>query len=85
MGGQADESLPFPWLTVPANNLTIKGQFMYERKDVKELVSLAESGLLKMRREAGHEVEDFLLERWKAAVDFAAKNTGHGKMTCIVP
>ncbi|KAJ5014613.1 alcohol dehydrogenase [Colletotrichum sp. SAR 10_99] len=85
MGGRADESLPFPWLTVLANNLTIKGQFMYERKDVKELISLAESGLLKMGKEAGHEVEEFPLERWEAAVDFAAKNTGHGKMTCIVP
>ncbi|KAJ0372895.1 hypothetical protein COL26b_008903 [Colletotrichum chrysophilum] len=85
MGGRADESLPFPWLTVLANNLTTKGQFMYERKDVKELISLAESGLLKMGKEAGHEVEDFPLGRWEAAVDFAAKNTGHGKMTCIVP
>ncbi|KAI8267909.1 alcohol dehydrogenase [Colletotrichum sp. SAR11_239] len=85
MGGRADESLPFPWFTVLANNLTIKGQFMYERKDVKELISLTESGLLKMGKEAGHEVEDFPLGRWEAALDFAAKNTGHGKMTCIVP
>ncbi|KAF4831278.1 alcohol dehydrogenase [Colletotrichum tropicale] len=85
MGGRADESLPFPWLTVLASNLTIKGQFMYERKDVKELISLAESGLLIMGREAGHEVEEFPIERWETAVDFAAKNVGHGKMTCIVP
>ena len=60
-----------------SKNLTIHGQYMYERADVRGLIKLAESGVLKLGKGGGQEVfEQFKLEEVNKAFEAAAANPG---------
>ncbi|KAK7227976.1 hypothetical protein V2G26_000146 [Clonostachys chloroleuca] len=48
--------LALPYSHAMGNNLTIRGQFMYERADVKSLIRLAESGQLKLGTAGCYEI-----------------------------
>ncbi|KAF8208757.1 hypothetical protein K438DRAFT_1904372 [Mycena galopus ATCC 62051] len=85
MGGQK-ELTPMPIRTIMRYNLTIKGKWMYTEEDVRTLITLAETGYLKLGEAGGIEtVGAFPLEQFQAAFDTAAKNNGLGLQTVIVP
>ncbi|PQE25057.1 alcohol dehydrogenase protein [Rutstroemia sp. NJR-2017a BVV2] len=68
------------------NNLTIRGQYMYEREDVRGLIKLVESGALKLGKTAGHElVGEFSLDEWEKAIETAASNAGPGQLAVMYP
>ena len=84
--GVITDDIPISYLTLVAKNLTIRGQFMYEREDVRGIVKLAESGVLKLGKSGGgHVVGQFPLQEWEEALDVAEKNAGAGKMVMFTP
>jgi hypothetical protein len=45
------KDIAVPYVMAVLNNLTIRGQYMYEREDARGLIKLAEAGLLKAWKE----------------------------------
>ncbi|CZR67964.1 related to ADH3-alcohol dehydrogenase III [Phialocephala subalpina] len=78
------KDIAIPYAVAVAQNLTIRGQYMYEREDVWGLIKLAESGLLKLGAAAGHElVGEFGLEDHEKAFDVAQQNPEAGKKVLL--
>ena len=83
MGGLMDDyALPF-W-SIMHGDKTIKGKWMYEREDVKALIRLIETGLLKLEGQAGQVAGPFKLDEWSEAFDAAAKRNV-GEVAVIDP
>jgi threonine dehydrogenase-like Zn-dependent dehydrogenase len=71
---------------VLAKNLTIKGQFMYSRQQAADTVRLVEAGILKLGKEAGHEiVGEYALEDWEEAIRVGEGVAGWGKQILFTP
>lgn len=74
------KDIAIPYAMAVMQNLTIRGQYMYEREDVWGLIKLAESGLLKLGIAVGHEVVgEFGLEDHEKAFDVAQQNPEAGE------
>lgn len=74
------KDIAIPYAVAVGQNLTIRGQYMYERDDVRDLIKLAESGLLKLGTAAGHViVGEFSLDDYEKAFDVAQQNPEAGK------
>lgn len=56
MMGLLTSDLPVSYLHFGMQNQTIRGQFMYERSDVRGLIQLVEKGLLRLGAEGRYEV-----------------------------
>jgi threonine dehydrogenase-like Zn-dependent dehydrogenase len=84
--GVISKDVAIPYVVLALNNLMIRGQYMYEREDARALVKLAESGLLRLGKAAGHEVVgEFKLEEAQKAIELADKNPQGGKMVLFTP
>lgn len=84
--GVVPNDIAVPYVHAVMNNLTIKGQYMYERSDAKALIKLAESGVLKLGKDAGMEVlGQFGMEDIEKAIEVAAANPGAGKFAALKP
>ncbi|KAK3389904.1 chaperonin 10-like protein [Podospora didyma] len=78
--------LPVPYALATWNSLTIVGKYMYEREDVRLLIKMAESGVLRVGSAEGVEVMgEFKLEQVEEAFALAAQHTGVGKMVVLAP
>ena len=76
----AYEDLEIPNIFVTRSNITLKGNWMYERKDVLALIKMVEKGNLRLREEDGcFVVGQFGLDQWKDALAAAARLTGIGE------
>ncbi|WQF90174.1 Putative GroES-like superfamily, NAD(P)-binding domain superfamily [Colletotrichum destructivum] len=75
------------YMSLMARNITIKGQHMYTRLELVSLVKMVETGVLKLSKDAGHEIVDrgFSLEEWEEAVIVAEKATACGQRVLIYP
>ncbi|EHK42403.1 hypothetical protein TRIATDRAFT_34435 [Trichoderma atroviride IMI 206040] len=82
MGGFPD--VPLPSFRIIANDITIKGKFMYERDDMTQFVRMLERGLFP-RGENFVIPKSFSLDEWKAALDMGAEYTGVGRFVVITP
>ncbi|KAL7919996.1 hypothetical protein ACQKWADRAFT_183124 [Trichoderma austrokoningii] len=82
MGGFPDG--PLPSFRIIANDITIKGKFMYERDDMTQFVRMLERGLFP-KGENFVAPKSFSLDDWKAALDMAADYTGVGRFVVIMP
>ncbi|ETS81025.1 hypothetical protein PFICI_06027 [Pestalotiopsis fici W106-1] len=84
MGGVSTISLPY-WF-IMLNSIEIKGRWMYSRKEIREVVKMVETGVLKLGKTAGHEVAGkFSLEDWKNAFEAAGKATSWGQSVVFTP
>ena len=84
--GVIQGDIPISYQMAMSKSLTIRGQFMYERDDVRDIIKLAETGILKLGKSAGVDiVGEFPLEEWEKALDIAAKNPGAGKIVLFTP
>lgn len=85
MGGPNVEiSIPYP--LVVFNSLEIKGRWMYTREEIREVVRLVETGLLKLGKSVDHKVHGkFPLDEWQAALDTAAKYPSWGSQVLFTP
>jgi threonine dehydrogenase-like Zn-dependent dehydrogenase len=79
--GIISKDIAMPYMLAVLNNLTIRGQYMYEREDVKGLIKLAETGVRKLGKSAGHSIVGKVsLDDWEKAVEAACANPEAGKI-----
>lgn len=77
--GVLSKNIDVPYGMAVLNNLTIRGQYMYEREDIVNLIKLVESGVLKLGKEAGHEVVGrYGLDQFGEAIECAVQNQAPG-------
>lgn len=78
------KDIALPYMVAVINNLTIRGQYMYEREDVFGLIKLIEAGVLRLGSAAGNEVVgEFDLEDFDKAFDVATENSEAGKTVSL--
>lgn len=80
MLGGDDLALPYPWIM--RNLVTLRGQWMYDRAAVPQMVGLIRSGLLDLR---AYTTTEFMLDQVNEAVEHAAANAGPFRLTVIRP
>lgn len=87
MGGVFFEKVSVPYGQIVFKNLRLIGRFMYERKQLAELVGMVEAGLIKLGPQAGiNSVAVYGLDRIQEAIDAAERDTGVGKgMVVLAP
>ncbi|RYC64647.1 hypothetical protein CHU98_g1536 [Xylaria longipes] len=86
VGGRGDQTLPIPYFTAMVNSWTIKGSYMYGREELEGVVRLAETGLMKLGKRAGHVVQGvYGLDDFHAAMDKAVEKAGPGTLVYIKP
>ncbi|KAK6074860.1 zinc-binding dehydrogenase [Seiridium cupressi] len=85
MGGvSTDISIPY-WL-IMLNSIELRGRWMYNRKEIRELVKMVETGVLKLGKAVGHEIAGkFALEDWESALEAAGKATSWGQSVVFTP
>ena len=84
--GVIQGDIPISYMMAMYKNLTIRGQFMYERDDVRGIIKLAEAGVLRLGKSAGNEiVGQFPLEEWEKALETAENNPEAGKEVLFIP
>ena len=74
MSGQI-QSLDIPLTMIVHKNIRMHGVWMYTRDNVKDLIKLANLGVLKLG-DTGRKVTAFKLEQFSEAFDFASDNAG---------
>ena len=85
MGG-IKGNIPIPHSRFMHWNLTMKGKWMYEREDIKGLLKLVETGMLKIGERGGVQlVGRFGLEEWEKAFTVAEENGVVGKFVVLAP
>ncbi|KAL7939073.1 GroES-like protein [Trichoderma chlorosporum] len=85
MGGIAG-GIAIPYDAVMFNDLKLHGKFMYERKDVRMLIKMVETGVLGLGEKIGARFEGkFGLEQWDEAFTAAKENAGPGQYVIITP
>lgn len=76
----AYENLEIPNLFVTLCNITLKGNWMYERNNVLALIKMVEKGNLRLKEEDGCSVVgEFGLDQWREALTAANQLTGIGE------
>ncbi|KAF7885440.1 uncharacterized protein EAF02_003949 [Botrytis sinoallii] len=82
--GVTSNDIDIPYMMAVMKNLTIRGQYMYEREDVKGLIKLVESGLLKLGKAGGMEiVGEFSIEQWDEGIKAVVQNPEPGKLAVM--
>ncbi|TGO37105.1 hypothetical protein BHYA_0106g00380 [Botrytis hyacinthi] len=82
--GVPTNDIDIPYMMAVMKNLTIRGQYMYEREDVKGLIKLVESGLLKLGRAGGMEiVGEFSIEQWDEGIEAVVQNPEPRKLAIM--
>jgi alcohol dehydrogenase len=79
LGGE-DLALPYPWIM--RNNITIRGQWMYEPPAFAGMVGLIRAGLLDLGQ---FDVAEMPLDCANEAVSHAAANAGPFRLTVLTP
>lgn len=84
--GVIPNDIAVPYVHAVFNNLTIRGQYMYEREDVRSLIKLAETGVLPLGEKGGVEILGrFGLEDFVKAVELAAAHPEAGSAVIFTP
>ncbi|KAL6865976.1 hypothetical protein ACO1O0_002076 [Amphichorda felina] len=67
--------------------ITIRGQWMYPREWAVDLIKSVERGVVRLGRDAGHEVvgREFALEEWEEAIETAEGATQWGRHVVFTP
>ena len=84
--GVIGKDIAIPYIVAMFRNLTIRGQYMYDREDVQGMIKLVERGLLKVGASAGQKiVGQFALEESAKAIEVAKKHPGMGTLMAFTP
>ena len=75
------------YLSLMTRNITVKGQFMYNRAQLLSLIRMIETGIVKLGKDAGHEIvgRGFALQDWKEATLAAETATKWGQQVVLTP
>jgi D-arabinose 1-dehydrogenase-like Zn-dependent alcohol dehydrogenase len=80
------DDLAMPYQLAVWKNLTIRGQYMYEQQDVRELIKMVENGVLKVGKPGGFEpATKFSLDDFDASIDHAGANDFFYESTVLIP
>lgn len=80
--GIIQKDIAIPYMIAVLNNLTIRGQYMFERDDIRDVIKMVETGVLRLGKDAGHTVAgEFKLEEFEKAIDTSEANPEAGKVT----
>lgn len=83
MGGPLDD-VGFPYYAVVKKGLRLQGTWMYTGEQVKEVLRLVETGVLKLGERAGAKcVGEYGLEEWEEAFRVAAREGRTGKYVML--
>ena len=84
-GTMGDVSINYASLMM--RNINIKGQWMYPRAWLMDLIQAIEAGVVRLGRDAGHEVVDggFAFEDWEKATCVAEEAAQWGRQTLFLP
>ncbi|TLS26859.1 hypothetical protein PpBr36_04132 [Pyricularia pennisetigena] len=84
--GFVPDDVPLSYTEAMFKNLTVKGKYMYEREDVRGLIKMAESGVLKLGRHAGVEIIGrYKLEEYEAMLHATSENGDGSKLIVTIP
>lgn len=84
--GVVGSDIAVPHVVATFKNLTIRGQYMYEREDVLGLIKLAETGVLKVGEAVGSRVVGtYKLEQIQEAFKCAEENGNAGEIVVLEP
>lgn len=79
MGGPTGD-LTVNYFSLMLRNITIRGNYMYDRSAVNGFIQLVESGLLRLGQGSGVEnVGEFPLEEWQSAMNAAEEHSSWGE------
>ncbi|KAG9190199.1 hypothetical protein G6011_08287 [Alternaria panax] len=85
-GSGAMNHVEIPMMELTFKSITVRGHAMYWGQDVKEIVKMAEAGVLKLGKQRGHdEVTEFGLEDFEKGFDWVGANHELGQMAVLVP
>lgn len=86
MMGMITPDLPVSYLYFGMQCLTIRGQFMYDRADVRGVIQLVEKGLLKLGAEGGYELRGkYKLEEIEECFRATTASSEAGQFVVITP
>lgn len=84
--GLIQQDIAIPYSLAGLGNPTIKGQYMYEREDIRGIIKLVETGVLKLGQRTGHVVlKEYQLENWETAFKHRFESQGAGKTVLLAP
>lgn len=81
MGGLKGD-MTIPLRAIVTRDIQIKGKWMYTRQDVKNLIKMVETGVLRLGE---RKVERFSLNSWEEGFVTAARMAGEDSSAIIVP
>ena len=76
-----------PYMSLMMRNITVKGQWMYTRSQLSELIKMIETGVVRLGNVAGHEVVNggYRFEEWEEALEVAETNSFWGQQVLFLP
>ncbi len=81
---KADVAIPYAYAVW--NSITLAGQYMYEREDVRRLIRMAEAGVLKLGKAGGWTiVGEYKLEDISKGFEVAAQHKAAGDLVLVTP
>ncbi|KAI4942300.1 hypothetical protein J4E86_010102 [Alternaria arbusti] len=85
-GGGAMKDVEIPMMDIVFKSITVHGHAMYWGQDVKEMIKMAEAGVLKLGKERGFDsVTEFKMEDFERGFDWVGENHELGQMAVLVP
>ncbi|KAJ1561168.1 hypothetical protein HK405_004733 [Cladochytrium tenue] len=87
MMGVNPNDLALPYSYAVQNSITVHGQYMYDRHIPRELMKLAETGVLKLGKDGGNEIVGTLpFERFEEALALSVRmGGGFGQSVIMFP
>ncbi|KAI9167636.1 Alcohol dehydrogenase-like protein [Paramyrothecium foliicola] len=73
------------YVSLMMRNINVRFRFMYSRGELVSLIRQIEAGVVKLGKEAGHQVEGYKLEDWEAAILAAEEAAGWGQQVVFEP
>ncbi|KAJ4375292.1 hypothetical protein N0V83_002378 [Neocucurbitaria cava] len=86
MGAGATKHVEIPVMELTFRGITVHGHAMYWGEDVRELIRMAEAGVLKLGKKRGFDpVKEFNFEDFERGFEWVSGNTEVGQMGVLVP
>ena len=78
-------NIEIPYMEILFKNISVKGNFMYGRDHVQQLLKMAETGHFKLLKSAGLKTIAFKLDQIEEALEVASQNPGWSTNIAVTP
>lgn len=86
MGAGAMKDVEISMMELTFRSITVHGHAMYRSEDVRDVIRMAEAGVLKLGKARGFDrVEEFRLDDFEAGFEWVAVNNELGQMAVVIP